>query len=59
VRELIAQFADRLVAFGIGGAHTVIVVREPVSGRPHSSQYRVRGGHHTSDHGRPAVPRRG
>ena len=30
-----------LVAVGIGGAHSVIVVREPVTGRLHTRKYRV------------------
>jgi len=30
-----------VVAFGIGGAHPDIVVREPVMCRPHTRKYRV------------------
>src|SRR5258706_7016288 len=39
--EPLPEFADRAVAFGIRGAHPVIVVREPVTGRPHTRKYRV------------------
>ena len=35
------KFTDRTVAFGIGGTHSAIVVREPVTRRLHTRKYRI------------------